>query len=79
MFTCDTNTSRPIGDRYDEEPQSYSSSSPAAVTEAARREGKLDDIEEWDTGRKNIAQEAVGKVKDFVNRMKGFDEPPDYG
>ena len=56
-----------LGDRYEEEPRS-------------RRSGqKLDDINDWDSGGgpKNIAQEAIGKVKDLINRARGFDEPPE--
>ncbi len=54
------------GDRYEEEPQRI-------------RRGKLDEIEEWDKGNKNIAEEAIGKVKDFINKARGIDDPPDYG
>jgi hypothetical protein len=43
-----------LGDRYDEAP---------------KRRG-LDEIDDFDTGHKNIAEEAVGKVKDLVNRVR---------
>jgi hypothetical protein len=39
----------------------------------------LDEIEDWHTGRKSVAEEAIGKVKDLFNKARGFDEPPDYG
>ena len=50
-----------LGDRYDEAP---------------RRRG-LDEIDDFDTGHKNIAEEAVGKVKDLVNRVRGRHGPDD--
>ena len=63
------------GDRYGEEPRNYSRG-PERSSGGGER---LDEIEDWDRGsKKNIATETIGKVKDFVNRMKGFDEPPDY-
>ena len=39
----------------------------------------MDEIDEWDKGKKNIVQESFGKVKEFINKAKGFDETPDYG
>ena len=50
-----------LGDRYDEAP---------------KRRG-LDEIDDFDTGHKNIAEEAVGKVKDLVNRVRGRHGPDD--
>ena len=76
---CLSPASACTGDRYnDEEPPSLSAISSTRSMSAGGRK-QLDDIDEWDRGRKNVAQEAIGKVKDFVNRMKGFDEAPDYG
>ena len=62
-----------LGDRYDEEPSRYDD------IPRDRSRGQLNDIDEWNDGRKNIAEEALGKVKDFWNKARGFDEPPDYG
>ena len=56
------------GDRYDDEPRP-----------STKSRGRLDDIDDWETGNKSIAQEAIGKVKDFISKARGFDEPPDYG
>lgn len=50
-----------LGDRYDEEPSKRG----------------LDEIDDFDTGHKNIAEEAVGKVKDLVNRVRGRHGPDD--
>ena len=62
-----------LDDRYDEEPSRYDD------IPRDRSRGQLNDIDEWNDGRKNIAEEALGKVKDFWNKARGFDEPPDYG
>lgn len=51
-----------VGDRYDEEP---------------RRRGGLDDFDEFDTGRKSIADEAVDKVKGLWNKVQGRHGPED--
>jgi len=57
------------GDRYSEEPTSYKS----------KAEGNLDEIDDWDKGKKSVAQEVLGKAKEIWNKTRGFDEPPDYG
>lgn len=56
-------------DRYSEEPTSYKS----------KAEGNLDEIDDWDKGKKSVAQEVLGKAKEIWNKTRGFDEPPDYG
>ncbi|KAL3863336.1 hypothetical protein ACJMK2_005096 [Sinanodonta woodiana] len=43
-------------DRYDEEP---------------RKREQLDEIDEWNNGKKSVVDEAVGKVKDLWNRAHG--------
>ena len=41
--------------------------------------GHMDEIDTWDKGgNKSMAQEALDKVKDFVSKVKGFDDNPDY-
>ena len=55
------------GDRYDERPN------------VDRPRGRMDEIDTWDNGaNKSMAQEAIDKVKDFVSKVKGFDDTPDY-
>ncbi|KAK2182894.1 hypothetical protein NP493_331g04006 [Ridgeia piscesae] len=55
-------------DRYDETPQRVD-----------RPQGHMDEIDTWDKGgNKSMAQEALDKVKDFVSKVKGFDDTPDY-
>jgi hypothetical protein len=39
---------------------------------------QLDDIRNWDTGNKSIAEEAIDKVKEFVKGVKIFDSAEDY-
>jgi len=65
--------SRHPGDRYEEEPQNNHNST------TTKKSSRLDEIEDWNTGRKSVAEEAIGKVKDFINKARGFDEAPDYG
>ena len=44
-----------------------------------RPRGRMDEIDTWDNGaNKSMAQEAIDKVKDFVSKVKGFDDTPDY-
>ena len=57
------------GDRYDETPQRMD----------RPQGGPMDEIDTWDKGgNKSMAQEALDKVKDFVSKVKGFDDTPDY-
>ncbi|XP_069139988.1 clathrin interactor 1-like isoform X2 [Argopecten irradians] len=49
-------------DRYDEEPS---------------RRDRMDEIEEWDSGRKTMAGEAVDKVKGLWNKVQGRKGPDD--
>lgn len=56
-------------DRYDEEP-SYTRKSSSSGN-------KLDEIDDWDNGKKTIAGEAVDKVKDLWNRVHGRRGPDD--
>ncbi|XP_021357829.1 clathrin interactor 1-like isoform X3 [Mizuhopecten yessoensis] len=49
-------------DRYDEEPSNRD---------------KMDEIEEWDSGRKTMAGEAVDKVKGLWNKVQGRKGPDD--
>lgn len=55
------NSDSRYSDRYDEQP----------------KKGGLDDIDDFDSGHKNIAEEAVDKVKDLVNRVRGRQGPDD--
>ena len=59
---------RPSGDRYDEQP-------------SVKKDGQMDEIDEWDNGKKNVVNEAVDKVKDLWNRAhgrKGIDDNDSY-
>ncbi|XP_033757753.1 clathrin interactor 1-like isoform X4 [Pecten maximus] len=49
-------------DRYDEEPS---------------KRDRMDEIEEWDSGRKTMAGEAVDKVKGLWNKVQGRKGPDD--
>ena len=53
-----------LGDRYDEQPSSKNTS-------------QLDEIDDWNDGKKSVVNEAVDKVKDLWNKAhgrKGIDE-----
>lgn len=63
---------RNYSDRYEEEPHNN-------YNNTATRKSRLDEIDDWNTGKKSVAEEAIGKVKDLINKARGFDEPPDYG
>ena len=45
------------------------------------REGRLEEIDDWDNGGlslpKSIAEEAIGKVKDLIQRAKLSNDTPD--
>ena len=85
LVTCDSagmsssSTSR-AGDRYDDDPAPRRSvTSGSGGGSAGGGGGRLDEIDDWNNGKKNMVGETIGKVKDFVNRMKGFDDTSDYG
>ena len=40
---------------------------------------RLDDIKDWQSGNKTIAEEAIDKVKEFVSSIRIFDNPDDFG
>ena len=42
------------------------------------KRGQLDDIRDWESGNKSIAEEAIDKVKEVVSKVKFFDNPEDY-
>ena len=60
------------------------------MTSGGSNSGRLDDFEKWG-GRatnsidpnegihKTIAREAIGKVKEFINKAKNFDDSSDFG
>ena len=56
------------GDRYDE--------NPTAVSRNSSR-NKMDEIEEWDSGKKTIADEVTDKVKGLWNKVQGRRGPDD--
>ena len=59
------------GDRYDEEPRGYRD---------RVANSKMDEIEDWDNGRKSVVSEAIDKAKDLWNRAQGRQYPDDtYG
>jgi hypothetical protein len=41
-------------------------------------QNQLDDIRDWQSGNKSMAEEAIDKVKEFVSKVKFFDSPDDY-
>ncbi|KAK3758033.1 hypothetical protein RRG08_006614 [Elysia crispata] len=58
-------------DRYDEEPRGYRD---------RVANSKLDEIDDWDNGRKSVVSEAIDKAKDLWNRAQGRQYPDDtYG
>ena len=60
-----------VGDRYDEEPRGYRD---------RVANSKLDEIDDWDNGRKSVVSEAIDKAKDLWNRAQGRQYPDDtYG
>lgn len=62
-------------DRYDEDARSNQGSTTSSQS------GRLDDIDEWDRGKKSVASEAIDKVKDFWYRAHGkknIDDVIDY-
>ena len=65
------------GGRYDDdEPHSYGGSNHRSSS--SRSATKLDDINDWQDGKKGVVDEVIGKVKDFASKMKNFDDPPDF-
>ena len=65
------------GGRYDDdEPHSYGG--PNHRSSSSRSATKLDDINDWQDGKKGVVDEVIGKVKDFASKMKNFDDPPDF-
>ncbi|KAH9491911.1 Clathrin interactor 1 [Bulinus truncatus] len=53
-------------DRYDEEPKSYN---------RERGGNQMEEIEEWDSGRKSVVSGAIDKAKDLWNRAQGRQVP----
>ena len=39
---------------------------------------RLDDIKDWNSGNKSIAEEALDKVKEIISGIKLFDTAEDY-
>lgn len=63
------------GDRYDEDVR------PNQGSTSSSQIGRLDDIDEWDRGKKSVASEAIDKVKDLWYRAHGkknIDDVIDY-
>jgi len=54
-------------DRYDEEPRSH----------RERSRGGMEEIGDWDNGRKNVMSEAMDKAKDLWNKAQGRHAPDD--
>nr|XP_022287504.1 clathrin interactor 1-like isoform X4 [Crassostrea virginica] len=70
-------TSR-YSDRYDEDPVSTGGGGGSSVgSSVGRPKFKLDEIEDWDSGNKSIATEAVDKVKGLWNKVQGRRGPED--
>lgn len=73
-------TSR-YSDRYDEEPASTGGGGggggSSVSSSSGRSKYRLDDIDDWETGNKSIATEAVDKVKGLWNKVQGRRGPDD--
>lgn len=66
------------GDRYDEDPVSTGGGGGSSGgSSGGRPKFKLDEIEDWDSGNKSIATEAVDKVKGLWNKVQGRRGPED--
>lgn len=66
------------GDRYDEDPVSTGGGGGSSGgSSVGRPKFKLDEIEDWDSGNKSIATEAVDKVKGLWNKVQGRRGPED--
>ncbi|CAL1530210.1 unnamed protein product [Lymnaea stagnalis] len=52
-------------DRYDEEPRSYRERGP----------NQMEEIEDWDSGKKSVVSGAIDKAKDLWNRAQGRQAP----
>lgn len=73
-----SSTSR-YSDRYDEEPASTGGGGggSSVSSTSGRSKYKLDEIDDWETGNKSIATEAVDKVKGLWNKVQGRRGPDD--
>ena len=61
-----------LGDRYGEDPKPNNNYSD--------KQSELDEIDEWDNGKKSVAQEVLGKAKEIWNKTTGgYDETEEYG
>lgn len=67
------------GDRYDEEPASTGGGGGGSnvSSNSGRSKYRLDEIDDWETGNKSIATEAVDKVKGLWNKVQGRRGPDD--
>ncbi|XP_052703957.1 clathrin interactor 1-like isoform X2 [Crassostrea angulata] len=66
-------------DRYDEEPASTGGGGGggSVSSNSGRSKYRLDEIDDWETGNKSIATEAVDKVKGLWNKVQGRRGPDD--
>ncbi|XP_056005946.1 clathrin interactor 1-like isoform X33 [Ostrea edulis] len=64
----DSYSTNRYSDKYDEEPSSVG---------GGRSNHNLDEIDDWDSGNKSIASEAVDKVKGLWNKVQGRRGPDD--
>ncbi|XP_065924446.1 clathrin interactor 1 isoform X2 [Magallana gigas] len=66
-------------DRYDEEPASTGGGGGGGnvSSNSGRSKYRLDEIDDWETGNKSIATEAVDKVKGLWNKVQGRRGPDD--
>lgn len=73
-----SSTSR-YSDRYDEEPASTGGGGggSSVSSTSGRSKYRLDEIDDWETGNKSIATEAVDKVKGLWNKVQGRRGPDD--
>ncbi|XP_052821698.1 clathrin interactor 1 isoform X3 [Octopus bimaculoides] len=73
-MASDSHGIRYKGDRYDEDYRSTPSATSSHI-------GRLDDIDDWNRGKKSVASEAIDKVKDLWHRAHGkknIDDVIDY-
>jgi hypothetical protein len=61
-----------VGDSYDD--GAYGSNT------SSKKQETLGEIDHWESGGpKNIIEEGFDKVKEIINKARGFDEPPEGG
>ncbi|GAB1611112.1 clathrin interactor 1-like isoform X2 [Argonauta hians] len=68
-------------ERFDEDYRSAPSNTTTTTTSSSQHIGRLDEIDDWNRGKKSVASEAIDKVKDLWHRAHGkrnIDDVIDY-